>query len=265
MFKNILNKVKSYLINNYKNIALIVLSVLTLALSFTTCSTINSLSKKEKDNLNLRLALQQTDSIKNKYGETINVQEVQATNDKNYIKELTDSIFNLKHKQDKQIKAVIAYYQSRTNIRIDSFETAWVDTAKMKHFADSVEQKCADVIKYYRDSTAPVGRVFTGSNEYLTVTSFLKSPTNLTISKIEMIDTLDIRVSELKGGLFKRNQKGKLKFLLKKSYRIEVKHSNKYFLNTGNTSIIYVPKNNYPLLKGVLIGAAGAFTAIKVL
>src|SRR5438045_3764732 len=49
----------------------------------------------------------------------------------------------------------------------------------------------------------------------------------LHLNSVTVTDSMYLRVNELKGGLFKRNQEGKFKIFLRKSYQIQVIHGDR--------------------------------------
>ena len=73
------------------------------------------------------------------------------------------------------------------------------------------------------------------------------------------IDSQYISITEFKGGLFKRNTKGKLKLYEPRKTKVEIKHTNPYFKNTGTAAYMFQKKPNKGYLGGVVHGAIIGF------
>lgn len=213
------------------------------------------------------LANQKMDSIINKQGQTIKTQAAIITDDKAAIKKLAEDNFDLKSDQKKRIKQYNVLLQQKTNTRIDSFEVAWVDTAAFKRFSDSVERNCSEVLSYYRDSFIKVPQAVvydTSKNKDFQFSGTVKK-TGFDILSANFPDTQDIAIYETKGGLFRRNAAGKIKFFSRSQLEVKVKHSNKYIDITGMNSIIYKPKKGiWTEVIAILAAAAGFYLGLKL-
>lgn len=203
-----------------------------------------NLSLQQKD-----LEYQTLDSIKNKYGETILVQDVLITSQQSDLHNLTDSIFNLKNKHNKRIKEIILYYSNLTSTEIKDRPIPYLDKPSMKRFQDSIERKCAEVIKFYRDSSVQVPLKVKDSSAYFNFEGSVMRDSFI-INKIQFVDSQYLRVIKKKNGLFKP-----------KTFEIQMFHTSPYITTNKMTSVIYKPpkKNNgflYPALVavGLLIG-----------
>lgn len=205
-------------------------------------------------------------TLVNKNKELITTKEAEIVHSKELLKEYTDSIFNLQKKYEKQISGVIAFYKSKIGIRIDSFETAWVDTVKMKRYSDSVEAACSDVLSDIRANTVQVGTTASADTAGLHFNAKILK-TGLQITDLQMVDTISVRIVEIKGGFFKHPNTGSKKrvFFKHKSFEVQTKHSSPLFKNEWQESIVYQPKNKHPLLKGAVLGAAGYFIITEIL
>ena len=189
-----------------------------------------SMSKQQLEN-------QKIDSIKNKYGETILTQEAIITNNKDDIANLSDSIFRLKDKHNRRIKELIAFYSTTSNTGIRDVAVPYLDKKAMKRFTDSVEQRCAEVIKFYRDSAIQVPKTVKDSSAYFVFQGTVEKD-SFRINNIQFPDSQYIRVAKVKKGLFK-----------KPVYEIQMFHTNPYVKTTGLNSVIYKPpkQNKLPL------------------
>lgn len=200
----------------------------------------------------LDLKSQKLDSIKNKYGETILIQYALVTSSQKSIRQLTDTIFNLKKAQEKQIKNVIAYYSNVTSTGIKNHTIPYLDTAKMKRFEDSVERVCASVIKYYRDSSVEVPKdVKDSSKNFVFSGTVLKD--SFQIKKIEFPDSMYLRFVEKKGGMFKRQ-----------SVEVQMFHTNPNIKVLNSNSILYKPPTKLGIVEKLTIFAIGIFLGLKI-
>jgi hypothetical protein len=199
----------------------------------------------------LVLANQQLITKLNKAGDTIHTQTAIVTSSQEQIKSLTDSIFNLRRKDERKVKEVIAYWRERTSTRVDSFETSWVDTLAMRRFKDSVESRCKDVISYMRDSTISVPRTSRGDSLQFSydVTVVRKG---LVFNRIEFADSLDSRFVESGG------------FLKKRSIEVQFKHSNPNVKVVGSNSVYYKPRYRGRWAERVILALVGVFVGLKL-
>lgn len=220
---------------------------LVVLLSIQTCSY-----RDQKDMISeLTLKNQKLDSIKNKMGKVIYEQEVITTEYQEALNRLTDSVFNLK-KKDAKNRETIAYYKGITKVRADSIDVPYLDTLAMKQFEDTVSKRCSAVLSYMRDSTITVPRSASVVNDTLFAKiSVLKS--GLRIDSLSMVDTLNLRFVDHKGGLF-RAPKVELQYF----------HSNPLFSSEKATSVFYKPKKKSNFLPKVLLIAAGIFVGTKL-
>ena len=61
----------------------------------------------------------------------------------------------------------------------------------------------------------------------------------------KFIDSQYISITEFKGGFFKRNTKGKLRFYEPRRTKIEIKHTNPYFENKNIDAFFYEKKRKF--------------------
>lgn len=232
---------------DWKLIVIIVLSGFLVA-SISTCN------KRDGEISQLQLDKQTTDSIVNAYGQTILTQEAIVTNNKQAIKDLTDSIFRLTRAQDRRIKDVIAYYKGITNTVIKEVQVPYIDTTSMVEWADSIKQNCAKVIEYYEANSIFVPKQAKDSTPNYTA-DMTAGLNGITINRLEIPDSQYIRFVTIKGGLLKKDASGKRKLLARKTIQVQVLHTNPLIQVTGQNSAIYVPpKKARWLEKAILIG-----------
>lgn len=201
----------------------------------------------------MTLANQRLDSIKNAQGKIIQTQQAIVVNTQSDIKALTDSIFNLKNKQAKQIKQIIAYYSQKTSTVIDSIPVPFLDSTQYRKFKDSL-----DFYRFAKDSLITVPKqveIDSLGAFHLDATITKKA---LLINNITIIDSQYLRIVENKGGFFKKVN-GKLKFHVPKTVQFQSFHTNPLIHVTGQNSILYTPNSKPKVLEKVLIFGAGVY------
>lgn len=234
-------------------IEIVAVAILILAVAFglDKCSANKKLANQLSTIDSLALANQGLTAKLNKANQVVSMQTVIVTDNQQTIKELTDSIFNLKRRDERKIKEVIAYWRERTKVGVDSVKVPYVDTVRMKRFSDSVEKQCVEVINYMRDSTITVPRT---SRDTLPGFAYDITATRsgLVINHIEFPDSLDMRFVE-KGG-----------FLKKKSIEVQFKHTNPNVKVVGSSSILYRPKKKGGWVVKALVLGLGVFIGTKL-
>lgn len=229
----------------------IIIAILAIFLILTqTCSPHY---KNEKDTIDsLTLANQKLVDVKNQQGDVIHTQTTIVTSSQEAMKKLTDSIFSLTKKQEKQIKDIVAFYRERTSTIIKNIPIPYIDTLSMKKFSDSVTQQCSEVIRYMNDSTITVPRIAKDSNTNYSA-SITVSRKNVTIDSLSIPDLLSLRVVEKKGGLFK-----------KRSFEIQFKHSNPLVTTIGVNSVVYKPRPKLGLIPKIALIGLGVFLGTQI-
>lgn len=228
----------------------LIITVSLFLLSRSSCNRGNSDSSRIIDSLTL--ANQRLDSLVNIQGQMIFEQEAIVTESKEAIVDLTDSIFKLKNKHDRQIKQVIAYYKGTTQTHLDSVFIPYTDTLLQRKFEDSIRQKCQEVLKYVSDSFILVPRKVKHETPYYHFTGTVKKE-GLEINHLSFPDTLQLRFITKKGG-----------FLKKPTYQVQFFHSNPHVTQTGSNSVIYKPPRKPRLLEKALLIGAGLFIGTKL-
>ena len=244
---------------DYKAFIIIILSIFLIALLTKSCN-----DKKAYDLL--KVDLDNVTKIKDSLGNVITVKDAQIVQNEQSIKDLRQAFFQTSEKYERQIKEVKALIIQRTEVRVDTVEVPIIDTGKMKKWADSISLICKDVIKYYEDSTVLVGTQAKDSTAYYKINATIQK-NNLKINEIKFIDSQYISITEFKGGLFKRNTKGKLRFYEPRRTKVEIKHTNPYFENKNVDAFFYEKKRNFDMnsfIKGGVIGAAVALLLIAL-
>lgn len=230
----------------------IIIAILSIALiaSIVTCNKRDNqmITQKQIEN-------QKFDSLKNAHNQYVITQEVIETNNKQSIKLLSDSNFNLRKDQDRKIKDAIAYYKGITKTIIKEVDVPYVDSIALNNFSDSLKQKCAEVINYYESNTITIPKVAEDSTANYQVKLTIKQD-KVTINNLTIPDSQYIRFVTLKGGLLRKDASGKRHLFTKQSIQVQVLHTNPLVHVTGQNSAIYVaPKKPRLLLKGLILGA----------
>ena len=230
----------------------IIIAILSIALiaSIVTCNKRDNqmITQKQIEN-------QKFDSLKNAHNQYVITQEVIETKNKQSIKLLSDSNFNLRKDQDRKIKDAIAYYKGITKTIIKEVDVPYVDSIALNNFSDSLKQKCAEVINYYESNTITIPKVAEDSTANYQVKLTIKQD-KVTINNLTIPDSQYIRFVTLKGGLLRKDASGKRHLFTKQSIQVQVLHTNPLVHVTGQNSAIYVaPKKPRLLLKGLILGA----------
>lgn len=243
-----------------KNLKTIIIVVLGIGLIFSLLDSCSNRRKNEELSFQLRVA----DSVKNKLGQTVYSQDVQITQKDEELKKYSDSVFNLGKKHARQIKEVHAYYASRTKVEMDSVLVPYEVKVKDKKWEDSIAQACKVVIDYYKDSTVKIGSKANDSSRFYKVELTVQKE-GVLLNNIQFIDSQHIRIVTIKGGLLKRNYEGKFKFHVKKRMKVEVLHTNPYFVNEGINAIFVEEKKKNHFLKGLLLGGGAVLITTLIL
>lgn len=214
-------------------------------------------SQRMKDGVidSLTLANQTSVSFINKQNEVITQQKVLITESQSSIKKYTDSIFNLKKSEQRKVKEVIAFYSEK-------LKAALADTVYIEYFYgdDSSAQEYtfeeSDCEEYIRN--AIVGKISVPKSVLLDSVGVFKIDATilekgLRINKLEIPDTLSLRVIENKTGLFKP-----------RTLDVQAKHSNPMFTKIDQTSILYKPKPKGKWVVRALILGLGIYLGSKL-
>lgn len=240
------------ILNRTTKIALVIILLLVLSLFVMDCSHRRATSKLQEQITTTQLENQTLKQIVNKNGDTITTQKMIITSSQKALESLTDSIFNLKKKQEREVKRIIAYFTEKSKVKIDSVDVPYVDTIAMKKFSDSVTKNCQEVLSYMRDSTITVPR--TGSDSTSTYSiSLTATKEKFTVNSLSIPDSSYYRIDELKGGLFK-----------KRSFEIKSFHTSPHIQVQSQNSVIYKAPPKPRWLEKAIIVAAGIFIGTKL-
>jgi hypothetical protein len=235
------------------------LAILVLFLSLRACDSNNEYKE-------LQLKYEEASKIKDSLGRTITVKDAEIVTNQQSMQDLRAKLFETTEKYNKKVKEVKALIAQGTEVVIKDKNVPYLDVIEMRRWEDSVANACKDVIKYYEDSTVLVGTQAKDSTAYYKINATIQK-NNLKINEIKFIDSQYISITEFKGGLFKRNTKGKLRFYEPRRTKVEIKHTNPYFENKNVDAFFYEKKRNFDMnsfIKGGVIGAAVALLLIAL-
>lgn len=264
--KKLYTKIKPYLtVKNIVGVGLII--GLIIALSMVDSCRNNQFKSQQGIIDSLTLANQRYVEVVNKQGEKITKQEVLITTNQKTIKDLTLETFNLKKQDEKRIKQINALLKIKTEIRIDSVDVPYVDVIERKKFSDSLEKACAEVIAYFDSNYLKVPQpvmIDSSQNKDFQFAATIHKR-NLVIDSIVLPNQQDIAVVETKGGFFRRNIDGRVKFFTPRKLEIMVKNTNKYINTKGMSSLVYQPKVGGRWLERIVSFAVGVAATIFIL
>lgn len=258
VIKNLFKKYERYI-----TYGIFVIMVLWL-LSLKTCTQNNPYQNQQATIDSLTLANQKYDSIINKKNQTIYIQTAIVTSNQATIKNLTDSIFNLKKKNIRKSDKVQSYVATYTDTELEDYLLGFKDTLEFKQFADSVSNQCSEVINYMKANTITVPRTVEDSSANFKFKGTI-SQQGLKIDSLSFPDSTYTISVEHKGGLLKKDSKGKRHFLLQKSIEVQTFHTNPYVKVTGINSVIYKPKVKQHWLERIIIAAGASYLTYKLI
>jgi len=236
-----------------KAIAIVCLVAIIIVLLFDKCKSNSAYSelvlKHETD----------ISKIKDSLGKVITVKDAEIVTNQQSMQDLRAKLFETTDKYNKKVEEVKVLIAQGTRVIIKEVPVPYVDSVKMKKWGDSVKLKCAEVIRYYEDSTVAIGTQAKDSTPYYKIDATVKKE-GLKINEIQFIDSQYISITDFKGGFFKRNTKGKLRFYEPRKTKVEIKHTNPYFKNTNTDAFLFDGKKQKKpgygagIIHGIIIG-----------
>jgi hypothetical protein len=202
----------------------IVTVFLTVVFWLHTCNLNREIARGKDQITQLDLNNQELKTLTSKQGQTIFKQESIISDNTKSLNHLTDTIFNLKRKDAKNLET-IAYYKevTKTTVKVD---VPYLDSVAMQEFSDSVAANCAEVIQYIEDSTVKVPANVRTSNPFFSLDATVKR-TGLSINALVIPDTLQLRFVEHKKA---------------KTVEVQYFHSNPLVQSQSANSAFYKPK-----------------------
>jgi major membrane immunogen (membrane-anchored lipoprotein) len=236
---------------NYKDFGILILTTIIVFMLLKSC---NDDGRYKELNLKYEEASKAKDSL----GRTITVKDAEIVNNQQSMQDLRAKLFETTEKYNKKVKEVKALIAQGTEVVIKDRDVPYLDSAKMKQWEDSVAALCGEVIHYYEDSTVKIGSNAKDSTAYYKIDATI-GKNSLKINEIKFIDSQYVSVTEFKGGFFKRNTKGKLRFYEPRRTKVEIKHTNPHFENKNIDAFFYKKKRTFDthsFLGGGVIGVS---------
>jgi len=215
----------------WSDFALLLALAVIFFLIFKSCG-------KDGDYRELQLKYEEATKMNDSLGRTIAVKDAEIVTNQQSMQDLRAKLFETTEKYNKKVKEVKALIAQGTEVVIKDKDVPYLDSARMKQWEDSVANICKDVIKYYEDSTVLVGSQAKDSTAYYKIDASVQK-SGIKINEIKFIDSQYVSITEFKGGFFKRNTKGKLRFYEPRRTKIEIKHTNPYFENKNIDAFFY--------------------------
>jgi hypothetical protein len=231
--------------------------LLILALAFIFFLVLKSCGK-DGDYRELQLKYEEATKMNDSLGRTITVKDAEIVKNQESMQDLRAKLFETTEKYNKKVKEVKALIAQGTEVVIKDKPVPYLDSAKMKQWEDSIAHICKDVIRYYEDSTVLIGTQAKDSTAHYKIDATI-GKTNLKINEIKFIDSQYVAITEFKGGFFKRNTKGRLKFYEPRRTKVEIKHTNPHFENKNIDAFFYEKNRKFDansFFKGSVIGAS---------
>jgi len=237
-----------------ENFAILMLSILLAIMFFRACD-----DKKQIEALQVQL--NEANNIKDSLGNIIAVKDAKIVQDQEAMKNLRAELFQTTEKYNNKVKEVKALIAQGTQVVIKEVKVPYIDSTKMKKWADSIAIKCAEVIRYYEDSTVKIGKQAKDSTAHYKIDATIQKE-GINMNEIKFIDSQYVALTEMKGGILKRNTNGRLKLYVPATTRVEIKHTNPYFQNTGVDAFLFKKKAHRGYGSGILHGAIGSAAVI---
>jgi hypothetical protein len=211
-----------------KHLGWVITGFLTLLFWMQTCNLQNKIDQGKKEISQLQLDKQTLDQKVNEQGRVISTQKSILTDNTESLNRLTDTIFDLKAKDKKNLET-IAYFKNVTQISVAAVDVPYLDTEAMQRFQDSLIAKYPEV-KNYIDSSIRVPTTAGIGTPHFSLQATVKKD-GITIDQLTIPDTLQLRFVETKAKLFKRSEVG-----------VQFFHSNPYVKTIQANSAFYKPK-----------------------
>lgn len=225
--KNIALKIWGFIKTNYIKLLLALGILISIIFFIKSCHSV-----KYVDMPIITFSSQRSDSIINKLNEKITVQNVIATNNQKAMRDLTDSIFNLKNRDARKIKDVIAFYQESSKFNKDTFFVPY----------DSIPP--SDTLNYTNIIRVPVTKNI--DSVYFSINETIQKE-GIRINRLTITDSEYVRWAEIRNGLFKRN-----------TIQVQILHKNPYISYKSN-SASYQPATKPRILEKAIFIALGFF------
>lgn len=220
--------------------ALPFLLLLLLFLVFT-CGHQNNENADLQTRLNA--SLDRTKQLENQKGQLVAQNSVIFTSDQKQLKALTDSVFSLKDREGRLIKAVESYTQIIQSVNFKGKSAAFDDRPHVNEKGDTVFlEQPAD------PNLVRVPRPFSYSDSSISFAGKVRK-TDVLIDSLKIPNVLSLRTVETKTGLFKRTT------------QVQAVNSNPAFVNSkiATIQVKHKPTAWNRWIKPALFAGAGVF------
>lgn len=238
---------------SYKNLLIIGLVLVIIMLMFDKCKTSEAFKV-------LQVKYEDASNVRDSLGNAIAVKDAEIVGNQESMKELRARLFETTERYNERVREVKALIANGTTVVIKEVPVPYVDTAKMKVWSDSIKAKCAEVIKFYEDSTVMIGKNAKANTPHYKIDATVLKE-GIKINEVKFIDSQYVSITEFKGGFFRRNTKGKLRFYEPRRTKVEIKHTNPYFKNDNVDAFFYEDKDKKTYERGLLRGGIGGAIA----
>lgn len=224
---------------------------LTMLFWLHTCNLNKRIDKAEEQVVQLNLDNQKDKEIINTQGKKIRTQEVVITQNQRSLSNLTDTIFNLRNKDARNLET-IAYYKGVTKTVVKNIPIPYLDTTRMKRLTDSMMATREGLIDYIENFTieVPAKAGYQDRNVKVDLTVGLD---DVKIDSLIVPDSLYLRFVE-RGG-----------FLRRKTIEVQYFHTSPYIQSVSSQSAFYKPRPNFftRVLLPVAIGVGAGILISK--
>lgn len=234
-----------------KHLGWVITGFLTLLFWMQTCNLRHKIEEGKQEITALSLEKQALTTKVNSQGREIASQKVIITDNTNSLNRLTDTIFQLKEK-DRKNTETIAYFKNVTQISVAAVDVPYLDTVAMRKFEDSLANQYPQLASYIRDSSIRVPTTAGIGTPYFSLEVTAKK-SGITVDKLVVPDTLQLRFVEHKAKLFKKG-----------SIEVQYFHTNPYVQNISSNSVFYKPKRASFFKRVILPVAVGVGAGILI-
>lgn len=204
---------------------------LTMLFWLHTCNLNKRIDKAEEQVVQLNLENQKDKEIINKRNMTIRTQEAVITRNQASLSNLTDTIFNLRNKDARNLET-IAYYKGVTKTVIKNVPIPYLDTVRMKRLTDSMMATKEGLMEYIENFTVEVPKKAGYETKHMKV-DLTVGLDDVNIDSLIVPDSLYLRFVE-RGG-----------FLRRKTVEVQYFHTNPYIKSISSQSAFYKPRGNF--------------------
>lgn len=232
----------------YAQVARWALPFLLLLLLFLAFNCTRQNTENKQLSQSLQTNLERTKQLENQKGEMVAQNNVLFTGNQRDLRALTDTIFNLKDREERLIRSVLSYSKIVQEASFKNKAATFDDRPTVNEKGDTVfmpQPTDPDLIR--------VPRSFGYSDSTIFLSGKVRKA-DVLIDSVKIPNVLSIRTAEVKSGIFKR------------STVVQAINSNPAFKNTGiaTVEVKHKPTAWNRWVKPVLFAAAGVFIGSQI-